>query len=76
MALIIESFLICDGNCNTNYGVDSRSLTGKRHRSLAKQEGWTYIGGKDYCPDCSSVRRKSFNVQIPNAKRSNNETEM
>lgn len=74
MALIIESFLSCDGGCNTNYGVDCRSYNGKQHRSSAKKAGWGYYGGKDYCPECyRALAEKGFNVQIQNAKRSNDE---
>jgi len=52
--IMIERFLICDG-CGENYGVDNRGSTGASHRRHAANDGWTYRGGKDYCPECSKL---------------------
>lgn len=53
MSKVIETFLICDGNCGYNFGVDFRSLHAYQHRGRAKKEGWLVNKkGKDYCPDC------------------------
>jgi len=50
--VMVERFLICD-ECGENYGVENRECTGVRHRRHAADDGWTYRGGKDYCPECS-----------------------
>ena len=50
--LVTEKFLICDG-CGENFGIDSREFTAKQHREAAREwQGWVYINGKDYCPNC------------------------
>ena len=58
MSVIIERFLNCDGNCGETYGVDTRCLTGAKHREDAKEWGWHYSKGKDYCPKCWAERLK------------------
>jgi len=53
MSIVIETFLICDGHCGENFGVDDRHETGKQHRENAKENGWKLIKNKDYCPLCA-----------------------
>ncbi len=53
--IVVETFLICDGGCVRNYGVDTRGKTGKQHRESAKLDGWAVIKGKDYCPMCKPM---------------------
>lgn len=50
--IVVETFLICDGGCGNNYGVDNRGQPGKYHRIKARQEGWRVYNGKDFCPNC------------------------
>ena len=54
MSAVIETFLICDGGCGENFGVDYRVFTAKMHRKNAKKQGWIHRKGKDYCPDCKN----------------------
>lgn len=57
--IIVETFLNCDGKCGTNFGVDQRILNGAQQRSSAKNNGWKYINGKDYCPKCADkIKRR------------------
>lgn len=58
MSIVIETFIMCDGGCGYAHGVDDRSKTGKQQRESAKRDGWLFIKGRDYCPDCG-VRRKT-----------------
>lgn len=53
MSLVIERFLICDGECGRNYGVDFRNCSTSFIRKSARQDGWTKKGSKDYCDECS-----------------------
>jgi hypothetical protein len=54
MSLIVEKFLICDGGCGENFGVDDRShwKSAKQLRESAARSDWTFKNGKDYCPIC------------------------
>lgn len=56
MGLVIEKFLICDGTCGDNFGVDTRGdeQTGRTLRQGAKENGWTTSGTYDWCPECSA----------------------
>lgn len=65
MSIVIETFLICDGHCGTNYGVDNRHQSGQAHRANAKQEGWIVKNGKDYCPDCTRKLSKKNKSNTP-----------
>lgn len=62
--VVVERFLVCDGMygmCGDNYGVDNRHYTAKQHRKSAKDNGWVFIKGKDYCPVCAEkIRLKSL----------------
>lgn len=54
MSLVIERFLMCDGNCGNNFGVDIRhetNTTAKLRRN-ARGHGWLFKAGEDFCPDC------------------------
>lgn len=62
MSIVIETFLVCDGNCGTNFGVDDRTQTGKTHRLRAKYNGWKVYNGKDYCPECLKLKRLERNT--------------
>lgn len=57
MSLVIERFLLCDGNhsphCEESYGVDDREQSTETQRSRAKKAGWLFRNGKDFCPACS-----------------------
>jgi len=59
MAIVIEIFLICDGGCGNNYGVDTRNYTSKQQREAAKRNGWVTVGRKDYCPECKPMKYMS-----------------
>ena len=52
MSLVIERFLSCD-DCGDTYGVDHRSSTAKECRTSAKDDGWSFNKGMDYCEDCT-----------------------
>jgi len=57
--IVVETFLICDGDCGINFGVDNRYLNGRQHRQLAHECGWVKIKNKDYCPDCKPLIQMS-----------------
>lgn len=63
MASIIETHLQCDV-CNDTFGVDNRFLNTAQQRESAKQNGWIYSGGKDYCPSCRA-RTKNGSIHKP-----------
>ena len=56
MSARIETLIFCDGdNCPENqpYAAgDARELSAKRQRARYGCDGWKYIKGKDYCPQC------------------------
>lgn len=56
MGAVMETLIFCDGpNCPRDgpYGDgDTRSLTARQQRQSYRLDGWTYRGGKDYCPEC------------------------
>jgi hypothetical protein len=56
MSVVKETFLICDGHCGGNFGVDSRQLNAMQHRKNAKLNGWVYVANKDLCPNCRPKR--------------------
>lgn len=73
MSAVIETFLICDGNCGRNFGVDNRHETAAQHRESAKQAGWRYVNGKDFCPECfpkAEKRKKSIPKWLAEIKSS------
>jgi len=50
-----DIYLYCDGDsddCEVNYGVQIRFTTATKARKNAKQDGWVYLNGEDYCPEC------------------------
>jgi hypothetical protein len=53
MSLIVERFLMCDGACGENFGVDDAQQSAETQRKRARENGWTFKGGKDFCPVCS-----------------------
>ena len=59
MSLIIEKFLICDageeGCPGESFGVDSRGdgQSSRELRKEAREEGWAYKDGLDYCYKCN-----------------------
>ncbi len=56
MALVIETFLICDV-CSQSFGIDNRNDKGYIQRITARKKGWIYVGNKDYCPNCRAVKK-------------------
>jgi hypothetical protein len=56
MALVIETFLICD-ICSDTFGVDNRHLTGAQQRESAKEHDWLCGGRHDLCPKCRPVKK-------------------
>lgn len=65
--IVVETFIICDGNCGTNFGVDNRNMNGAYHRGKAKMNGWKYVNGKDFCPECwNNKTLKTFSNSNPN----------
>lgn len=52
MSGVIETFLICDGHCGTNFGVDMRHRTLGEQKKEARKDGWACNWRGDYCPDC------------------------
>lgn len=68
--IVIETFLICDGNCGTNFGVDDRQRNAKQQRKFAARDGWQLIAGKDYCPNCYAklIRAEGKVVQFKDDK--------
>lgn len=61
MSLVIEKFITCDGNaedCLNSFGVDDRAQAHSISlmRKEAKDEGWTFKNGKDYCPNCKPTK--------------------
>jgi len=61
MSVVVETFLVCDGNCGENFGIDFRSLTANEHRKIAKENGWICKNGKDYCPVCAKKNSQPVN---------------
>ena len=57
--IVVETFLICDGGCGTNFGVDHRHRYGGEQRNYARTCGWVVIKGKDYCPECKPMKLMS-----------------
>jgi hypothetical protein len=64
MSLIVERFLICDGDCSPdnlekNFGVDDRVnwRNAFELRRLSRVSGWTSSGTYDFCPKCSKKRK-------------------
>ena len=57
MSAVVERFIVCDYSrtpeCAGNFGVDHRSRSIAKHRRDARQMGWFYRNGKDYCPSCA-----------------------
>ncbi len=59
MSVIIERFLQCDRCFDRTYGVDDKAgATTKHQREGAISEGWSHIGNRDYCDDCTTIRRR------------------
>lgn len=61
MSAVIETFLLCDGKggaCGRTYGVDDRNSNASQHRRDAKEDGWIYSGGKDFCNECKPRKPK------------------
>lgn len=71
MSAVIERFLICDGGCGMDIGVDNRADTIAEHRRVARSEGWACYSGKDFCPACRK-RRVSTHDNAANAAKDNN----
>ncbi len=55
MSVIVEKFIRCDG-CHKNFGVDNRFNDAKEHRLHAKDYGWVYKNGRDYCNECKPTK--------------------
>jgi hypothetical protein len=53
--VVKETFLICDGGCGKNFGVDCRERSAKKQRVEAMHNGWVMYKGKDYCADCQPM---------------------
>ena len=61
--IITETFLMCDKGCGSAHGVDNRERSGKQQRESAKENGWIFFKGKDYCPECAmKVAPKTKNI--------------
>lgn len=60
MALVIETFIICDVCKTSSFGVDDRHRKGMQQREAARNNGWVYSGGEDICPNCR-VKNKEGN---------------
>jgi len=75
--IIKETFLICDGGCGFNFGVDNRSRNSSEQRKAASLNGWIYSGNKDLCPNCRPKRKDGQNpkshIISPSIKPTNNE---
>jgi hypothetical protein len=64
MSVVVETLIFCDGGdeglpCPMDgpYGSgDGRSRSAGSQRKGYRSDGWRYIGGKDYCPDCVKAR--------------------
>jgi hypothetical protein len=61
MGAVVEVIIVCDNpkGCPLAepFGVDNSERTIREQRREAKENGWTYSKGKDYCPVCSSEMR-------------------
>lgn len=57
MSAVIETFIICDV-CGNSHGVDNRHLNVMEQRKSAKDHGWRYSGGIDYCPNCKKRKEE------------------
>lgn len=55
MAIVVETFIICDGGCGENFGVDNRHLSKREQLASARANAWVRIKGKDYCPNCKPM---------------------
>jgi len=57
--IVRETYLICDGGCGTNFGVDNRNKSAIDQRMSSRANGWVVIRGKDYCPECKPLSSMS-----------------
>lgn len=61
MSAVTETLIFCDGGpkCKSDgdpwANGECRSDTAKLQRHRYQVDGWQYINGKDFCPDC--IRR-------------------
>jgi len=58
MGIVVEIFIICDGHCGTNFGLDNRGATKSEQIRNAKSQGWIFSKGKSFCPECKSKKTK------------------
>jgi hypothetical protein len=48
----------CDGEgCEHRYGLTMHFVTATKAREYAKEKGWVYRDGNDYCPSCKSGKQ-------------------
>lgn len=58
MSVSVETLIFCDGEGCTRDGPyadgDARHARAKEQRKGYAMDGWRFVGGKDYCPDCAA----------------------
>lgn len=53
MSILKDVWVKCDGCGETGFA----SLTSKQARREARENGWVFSSGKDYCPNCAPTKR-------------------
>lgn len=65
MSAVIETFLLCDTpQCDNSFGVDTRNQSVREQRRDAKLNGWKFVKGKDYCPECIRKQKELSNTAV------------
>lgn len=62
MGAMKQTLIYCDGeNCPHDgpYNPDYEAGSAARQRQQYRQDGWRYINGKDYCPECVAKLQSS-----------------
>ena len=52
MALIIETYLVCDRCGNSTFGQDNKQRTGSQQREISRRNGWIANKSGEACPNC------------------------
>lgn len=65
MAIVIETYIHCDGGCGAVHGGDCTHLKGMAHRKHMIDDGWVYTTNKDYCPACRKKRKDGSFMRSP-----------
>jgi hypothetical protein len=62
MSAVIETIVLCD-ECGEQCGGDDRYKPAWKIRLDRKSDGWTQMGKKDFCGNCS---KKKFKITVDN----------